>query len=151
MTIKILLDSSFIFALNSPKDKNHITALQIALLKNIQIFIPDVVLTEVTQLMQRDSGLGQKAVISFLKGLSSDLSTSGVKLLPVQEKDILRASAVMEQYLDNKLDFVDCCIVAMAERLNITHICTFDIRDFRRFRPKHVSHFTLLPDDLPPK
>lgn len=149
MTIKIILDSSFVFALNSPKDKNHIPALQIALLKNVQFFLPDVALTEVTQLMQRDSGLGQKSVISFLKGLSANLSTSTIILLPVQEKDVRRASEVMEQYLDNKLDFVDCCIVSIAERLHITHICTFDIRDFRRFRPKHVSHFTLLPDDLP--
>jgi len=106
-----------------------------------------VALTEVTYLMRRDSGLGQKAVLEFLKVLVS----SPFILSPVLKSDIGRAHEIMQQYLDANLDFVDCCIFALAERLKIIHICTFDMRDFRIFRPNHVSHFVLLPADLPAK
>ncbi|HRF99117.1 MAG TPA: PIN domain-containing protein [Aggregatilineales bacterium] len=147
MTINILLDSSFLFALNSPNDEKHLDSLQVSLLKNTKYLIPDVALTEVTYLMRRDSGLGQKAVLEFLKMIS----TSSFILLPVIKEDIGRACEVMSEYSDAKLDFVDCCIFALAERLKIIHICTFDMRDFRMFRPKHVNHFTLLPVDLPQK
>ncbi|MDZ4767972.1 MAG: hypothetical protein SGJ24_02500 [Chloroflexota bacterium] len=44
-----------------------------------------------------------------------------------------------------RFDFVDCCIMAQAEWLNITHACTLDMRDFAHFRPCHVDHLTLLP------
>jgi hypothetical protein len=33
----------------------------------------------------------------------------------------------------------------MAERLNITEICTFDRRDFSMIRPQHVAYFAILP------
>ena len=52
----------------------------------------------------------------------------------------------MERYKDAEFDFVDCCLMAIAERLNIEDICTFDRRDFAIFRPKHCENFTLLPD-----
>jgi hypothetical protein len=44
-----------------------------------------------------------------------------------------------------KIDFVDALIVAMAERLNITRLLTFDRRDFQLLRPKHCVSFELLP------
>jgi len=51
----------------------------------------------------------------------------------------------MTQYKTAKLDFTDTAIIAIAERLNITHILTFDRRDFSIIRPKHVDYFKLLP------
>ncbi|MCU0482246.1 MAG: PIN domain-containing protein, partial [Anaerolineae bacterium] len=59
--------------------------------------------------------------------------------------DFIRMREIMTDYRDAKFDFVDCCIMALAERLNITHICTFDRRDFGIFRPKHVANLNLLP------
>lgn len=51
----------------------------------------------------------------------------------------------MSTYAVAKLDFVDCCLTALAERLNITKIRTFDRRDFSMIRPKHAEYFELLP------
>lgn len=51
----------------------------------------------------------------------------------------------MRKYRDAELDFVDCCLTALAERLNITRICTFDRRDFSIIRPKHTDYLELLP------
>jgi predicted nucleic acid-binding protein len=44
---------------------------------------------------------------------------------------------ILRTYPGAKLDFVDCCMMAMSERLNITRVCTFDRRDFLIFRPTH--------------
>jgi predicted nucleic acid-binding protein len=51
----------------------------------------------------------------------------------------------MAIYASARLDFVDCCLMALSERLNITQICTYDRRDFSMFRPAHCDYLTLLP------
>jgi hypothetical protein len=42
-------------------------------------------------------------------------------------------------------EFADCCIMTLAERLNITQICTLDECDFSLFRPDHIERLELLP------
>jgi predicted nucleic acid-binding protein len=46
---------------------------------------------------------------------------------------------------NQQFGFVDCCILAIAERLNITRICTFDRRDFQTFATTHRERLELLP------
>jgi predicted nucleic acid-binding protein len=60
--------------------------------------------------------------------------------------DYTRAADVLRNYNDANIDFVDACIVAMAERLNIRKVLTIDQRHFRIFRPRHCDSFELLPD-----
>lgn len=64
----------------------------------------------------------------------------------LERVDYLRIAEIMLAYRDAALDFVDCAIMALAERLNITHICTYDRRDFALFRPRHCDYLTLLPE-----
>jgi predicted nucleic acid-binding protein len=59
--------------------------------------------------------------------------------------DVTRAGEITAQYASAHFDFVDCCIMALAERLNITQVCTFDQRDFTIFRPTHCDYLELLP------
>lgn len=51
----------------------------------------------------------------------------------------------MDFYQSARFDFVDCCIMALSERLNITQVCTLDRRDFSIFRPGHCPFLELLP------
>jgi hypothetical protein len=51
----------------------------------------------------------------------------------------------MATYASADFDLADCCIMALAERLNITQVCTFDQRDFSIFRPTHCPHLDILP------
>jgi hypothetical protein len=59
--------------------------------------------------------------------------------------DMARMQAIMTQYQDNQFDFVDVAIMALAERLNIQEVYTFDRRDFAVVRPTHCPYLTLLP------
>jgi predicted nucleic acid-binding protein len=77
----------------------------------------------------------------FIRGLSE----SEIKLISLLDDDINRVAALLEQYADSRLDFADTAIVAIAERLGITKIATFDRRDFSIIRPHHTAFFELLP------
>jgi predicted nucleic acid-binding protein len=46
---------------------------------------------------------------------------------------------------DNQFDFVDTALMAVAERLQIADVYTFDERDFRVFRPNHRPYLRLFP------
>jgi len=85
--------------------------------------------------------IGHHAVISFLKVFPA----SDAQLEAITMPDLQRAYAIVQQYADARFDFVDCCIMALAERLNVTQICTFDHRDFSIFKSTHCDFLELLP------
>jgi hypothetical protein len=51
----------------------------------------------------------------------------------------------MRQYPGTKLDMVDCCIVALAERLHITRVATLDRHDFSILRLRDGSSLDIVP------
>lgn len=56
-----------------------------------------------------------------------------------------RAREILITYDNAEFDIVDCAIMAIAERLDITRIATFDRRDFSIFQPRHCDFLELLP------
>ena len=76
----------------------------------------------------------------------SDLSEAEDFILEAPAaQDYSRSSEILLKYNDANIDFVDACIFAMAERLNITKILTVDRRHFQLFRPSHCEAFEILP------
>lgn len=108
-------------------------------LYNGQFIVPYVVLTESAFLFNRMGGI--PAVAAFLNALIK----GNYVYEAVLPEDLIRVREIMLQYQDARLDFVDCCIMALSERLNITQVCTFDRRDFGIFRTKQVDYLELLP------
>ena len=136
---QILVDSSYLFAFFDVKNTKHTEAALAADLYRGQFVIPDVVLTEVAYLFNREGGI--PAVLKFL----DRLAVMQPQLEPVSVPDLARIREIMAMYKDSKFDFVDCCIMAHSECLNITRVCTFDRRDFSIFRPTHCEYLELLP------
>jgi uncharacterized protein len=136
---KILVDSSYLYSLFDENDKDHKRAVAAATLRKGQFLIPYVILTEVAYLFNREGGV--PAVLKFF----DKLLKMQPELQDVTFADLSRARDIMAQYADARLDFVDCCLMALAERLNVTQICTFDRRDFEIFRPKHTTTLDILP------
>ncbi|MBN1967437.1 MAG: PIN domain-containing protein [Anaerolineae bacterium] len=135
----ILLDSSFLYALYDADDQYHARAVSFASGQTTLSVVPDVVLPEVAYLLARSGGV--PAILTFLDVLLE----AQVQLHPVLQEDIRRAREIMAHYADNRLNFVDCCLMALAERLDIGQVCTFDRRDFSIFRPAHCDYLELLP------
>ena len=136
-----LVDASFLVALAYLKASDHDAVVQFAVQHRRDLLIPEVVLVEAMFNIKRLAGEATAVALGreLLTHRQSPLFVSLV------DEDFERALTVMETYANIKLDFVDCCLTALAERLNITHIATLDRRDFSIIRPKHVSYFTLLP------
>jgi len=136
----ILLDTGFLVALNNPQDKNHPKSVQFVAAMTTPLLLPEVALPEVAFLLMRAGGI--PAVRRFLNRV---VITQAV-LQPITLEDIGRAEQIMGEYADARFDFVDTCLMALSERLNITQICTFDRRDFSVFRPRHCDYLQLLPE-----
>ncbi len=135
----VLLDTSFLYALADPADVHHEKAAAFARKDNRSRIIPDVVLTEAMYLVGRF--MSHAAMTRFLHSIAY----SSVQLEPVGREDLKRAYQIMTEYADARLDFVDCCMMALAEHLNLSCICTFDRRDFGLFKPTHCDYLDLLP------
>jgi hypothetical protein len=140
MKTKVLLDSSFTAALNNPKDEHHQAAVHY-LTTNSQVLLlmPEITLPEVGFLLKRAGG--SLAVLRFM----DRLVTTNTVLQSVTLADIRRAREIKAAYPKADFDIVDCCLMALSERLNIRHVCTYDRRDFAIFRPAHCPYLELLP------
>ncbi len=134
-----LVDASYLVALGYPRDRNHAKAKLFAAEHETGLLIPEVVLVEAVFNLQRLGGIA--ATVKF----SNSLVTRTPQFVPLTVNDFTRAIALMDKYHDAELDFVDCCLTALAERRDITGICTFDRRDFSIIRPNHTDYFELLP------
>jgi predicted nucleic acid-binding protein len=133
-----LLDTGFLLAVLDADDSLH-DPCTAALLAEPQPLLPDIVLPELAYLILRE--LGYSVLVGFLRSL-----TRGELVIEKTDvKDLERAAEILEKYADSRVDFVDCMIVAMAERLNIQQILTVDQRHFQLFRPKHCSYFIISP------
>lgn len=139
-----LLDTSFWFALLNSREQQHAVVLATAQhIARQQAAAPIVTATpvtaEVAYLVRRDLGAG--ALASFVESL---VEPDYLLVQPTAE-DYRRAAAVVRQYGDAHIDFVDAVLVAIAERLAIGRVLTLDQRHFRLIRPQHCEAFEILP------
>jgi predicted nucleic acid-binding protein len=131
-------DTGFVVALANQRDKQH-TAVKAVYAQQRHIYLPQTVLAEVAYLIDRDAG-----TVQLLKFLES-LPISRFKVIGLIPEDIARTAAILRQYQDSRIDFVDASVMAIAERYRLDTILTLDHRDFSIYQPAHCSAFTLLP------
>ena len=135
----ILVDSSFLYATYNLRDSRHAEAAAADLQPRGSLIIPSIILPEVSFLFRRDLGyLG-------IQRLLRTLAATRPRLESMEIDDLRRMREIAQDYESARFDFVDCCIMAMSERLDITRVATFDRRDFTMFRPRHCAYLDLLP------
>ena len=135
---RILVDSSFLYAAYNANDRFHRQAVE-GIDPAAELVIPEVILVEVTYLLKERVGI--RATLNFLVTLTN----TGIRTTNLATNDFPRIRVIMATYADADFDFVDCCIMALSERLNIRQVYTFDRRDFQLFRPRHCDYLELLP------
>lgn len=134
-----LMDSGFLYALFDNSDVHSLPVRKCLGKIREEIIIPVPAITETAYFIRKN--LGQDALGDF----AEDLSNMDVRFEAPTIQDYSRTSEVLRKYKDSNLDFVDACIFAIAERLNIAKILTVDRRHFSIFRPKHCDAFEILP------
>lgn len=134
-----IADTGFLVALVFENDRHHVSVVEVARRLREPVLLPNVALTEIAYLIQREQGIG--ATVSFLERLK----TLGMQIECPDRSDYTRAAEIMSGYADVGLDFVDTVIVAMAERLKIRKVLAVDRRHFGLIRPRHCPYFEILP------
>ena len=133
-----LIDTGFMFAVLDESDSHH-KSCATAFETETNTLLPEIVLPELAYLLLRRADYKKlnKFLLSIVAG--------DFVLVPTELQDLKRAAEILEKYADSRVDFVDCVIVAIAERLNIKQILTVDRRHFNLFRPRHCDAFEILP------
>jgi len=138
MNVSALLDTGFLLAVLNADDKLHKSCVK-TLLAEPEPILPDVVLPELAYMILRKGNY--VILVNFLRSILN----GELKIEKSTEEDLARTAEILEKYADSRIDFVDCVIAAMAERLNVQRIMTIDYRHFRLFHPKHCSYFIIIP------
>lgn len=135
----VLADSSVLYALADRTDAAHAACRTWLDSAAHEVLVPVTVLAEVSYLLL--ARLGADAELAFVRSLAA----GELPLEPLEPADLQRAVALLDDYRDLAIGFVDASIVAMAERLGVREIATTDHRHFGVVRPRHVERFRLAP------
>jgi predicted nucleic acid-binding protein len=131
-------DTGFVVALLNAQDEKHAAVVPIYQQQR-KIALPQTALTEIAYLLNWDADLN--TLLKFLRALP----TSRFRTIALDASHEQRVANILETYADSRIDFVDACVMVIAEHLNLQTILTIDRRDFLIFRPQHCETFDLLP------
>ena len=135
-----IVDASFLIAIAHRREAAYAACRDTIGQVRPPLLIPTAVLPEVTHMLNRR--YGHHIMRRFVARVQDPIYT----LESIPGSDLARIVELLEQYADARIDFVDCSIVALAERTGIDTVLTLDRRDFAMIRPKHIPHFTILPE-----
>jgi uncharacterized protein len=141
--VKVVADSGALYALYDRDDAHHAQVLKVFKQAKCTLIIPAVLLSEIDYLLREF--LGVEAELDFL----GSLIDGHYMLEPLNEADLRRSRELVRTYRDLDLGLADAAVVATAERLNIRHIFTVDLKHFRAVKPKK-GNLVLLPADFSP-
>lgn len=135
----ILVDTNILVAVANAADNNHAVARELLETIPDALLVTPTVIAEVCYLLHERAG--SKAEVQFLQSFAA----GELHLAELTLADVSRMAELTRRYDDLGLGGTDASIVAVAERLDITSIATFDRRHFTVVRPEHVEAFALLP------
>jgi predicted nucleic acid-binding protein len=137
----IVVDSSVIYALLDRRDQNHNTAANWYLDSLPALATTPLILAEVDHLV------GSRAGYAAQQAWRRDLEV-GVYDVTWWSEATRESVKIAEKYAEMGVGLADASLVALAARLGVVEIATFDERHFRAMRPETGgAAFRLLPAD----
>jgi len=138
---KILIDSGPLIALFDSYDKYHSVAVNFIKTNNHPLITTIASVTETLHLLD----FNRNAQIDFIEWVQR----GAVELQNIENCDFERLRELTEKYRNLPMDFADCCLVYLAEKLNINVVATID-RDFSIYRIKGRRRFKIVPSMIAP-
>ena len=132
-----VVDTGPLYAAVDADDQDHERCLRVLEAPGVRLFIPAMVVAEVTYLV--GSRLGPKVEAAFLASLA-DFDVEAPTAT-----DWSRIAKLVEQYADFPLGGTDASVIALAERLGTDVIISLDRRHFSAVRSTHSRAWRLLP------
>lgn len=135
----ILLDASVIVAAADVADLNHAAAVAWFQRADEPLLITSFTLSDLDHVLQRE--LGSEATLAVV----DSVVRGAIRLVATSPADLARASALLGEAAEHRPRLAEAALVAIAERLDVRRIGTFDRRPIAIFRPRHVRSFDLEP------
>ncbi len=135
----ILVDTNVLVAAARTADTHHVAAARLLRETDDQFLVAPTVLAETCYLLHEFGGPAPE--VAFLRSIAA----GELELAVLTIADTARMAELAERYADLGLGGTDASLVALAERLGLTTLATFDRRHFTVVRPAHTPSFTLLP------
>jgi predicted nucleic acid-binding protein len=132
-----IFDTGPLYAALDRDDDAHEACAELLTRGELRPVIPALVVAEVGYLA--GTRLGADVEATFLAALAD------FDVEPPLQQDYERIAKLVRKHADFPLGTVDASIVALAERLQVTHVATLDHRHFHAVRPRHCDTLTLLP------
>ncbi len=137
--VAILLDGSAVIAAADRADLNHDAAVAWFRRADEPLVLGALTLAELDLVLQRD--LGVAASLALVRSVVD----GAIRLVAPTDRDLARAAELVLEAAEHRPRLSDACLVAIAERLGIHRVATFDRRPIAVFRPRHVRAFDLEP------
>jgi predicted nucleic acid-binding protein len=129
-----------VIALIDGDDREHRRCARVAEETSEQFVIPALTLPEVDYLLRK------RRRGDVWSALVRDVAAGSYRLHAPDERALVRAAELEEEYHDLRLGFVDASVIATCETLGETKVATLDHRHFSVVRPRHCDALTLLPE-----
>jgi uncharacterized protein len=102
-----------------------------------RLVVPSLAFTEVCHLLA-DPLRRASAVLAaeFCAAIADD----ELRVIEATPHDYRRMAELLAAYSSMRLQAVDACVIALAERLDLTEVATLDRRDFSIVAPKHLRN-----------
>jgi predicted nucleic acid-binding protein len=138
--VALIFDTGPLYAALDRSDSAHAISSGLLIRANQPFIVPAPVLVEVDWLLQRNG------LLDVSIRLQDDIVAGLFRVEDLKLQDYVRISAILTQYSDTPIGFVDAAVPAIVERLGETRLATLDRRHFGLLRPSHVNALTLIPE-----
>jgi predicted nucleic acid-binding protein len=81
-----------------------------------------------------------------MRRVLNDVKAGAFTVEPMIAEDYDRVGALIADYADQRIGFVDASVLAIVERLREPKLATLDHRHFAVMRPRHTRALDLLPN-----
>ncbi len=135
----LVADTGPILASLDPDDPDHSACVRLLTDAAEPVILPAPILVELEYMLRRFG------VAEAFRNLLDDVDAGAYETEDLLASDYRRVKALLAEYADLRLGFVDAAVFAVVERLGEPKLATLDYRHFAALRPRHVDALELLP------
>ncbi|GAA4203685.1 type II toxin-antitoxin system VapC family toxin [Microbispora amethystogenes] len=143
----ILCDTGPLVAAFNRADKDHARCVRFLAQNWTKLVVPSLAVTEICHPLSDPVRRGSPTLAAeFCAAIADD----EVRVIEVTPHDYRRMSELLSAYASLRLQAVDACVIALAERFDLREVATLDQRDYLVVAPRHLpkgQRLTILPEN----
>lgn len=143
----ISCDTGPLVAAFNEADSDHARCTEFLSRNWSRLVVPSLAVTEICHLLADPQRRGRAGLAAEFCAAIADDELRAIEVTP---HDYRRMAELLTTYSSLRLQAVDACVIALAERLDLHEVAALDRRDFQIVAPRHLpkgERLRLLPED----